>query len=209
MIAIKDNIRSVTAFAPASCGNIAVGFDVLGFALATPGDEVTLTRRDDQQLSISHIDSATPLPEAVDKNTATVAIQALLRDLELTLGFDVQIKKGIASGSGMGSSAASAVAAVVACNGFLQSPLSPQQLIQYALQGEAIASGSIHADNVAPSLLGGLVLTYSLDPIAWLQLPASNFYWTVVHPDLEIQTKAARGILPPSISLQQHSQQSA
>src|SRR5258708_40010565 len=123
MTLLNPDIRSVTAFAPATCANLAVGFDILGLAFDAIGDSVTLTRREDHQLLIEKIESADPLPFDPSKNTATAALQALGSKLGIELGFSVQIHKGIPLSSGMGGSAASAVAALGACNAFLSQPL--------------------------------------------------------------------------------------
>lgn len=204
-----NNKHSVTAFAPATCANVAIGFDVLGFALAEVGDSVTLTRRDDNELVIESIESDESLPFAADKNTASLVIQKLCADLELNGGFSIHIKKGIPLSSGMGGSAASAVAALVACNAFLTKPLSAQELAQYALFGEELASGHQHADNIVPCIFGGLTLIHAVNPVEVVQLPIPDLYCVLIHPHLHVSTMQARKILKKELPLKDYVKQSA
>lgn len=207
---IKLNDQSViSAFAPATCANVAVGFDLLGFAIENVGDIVTLTRRDDQKIVIDKIESADELPLDPDKNTASAVVKYFCEDLKLNTGFSLHIKKGLALGCGMGGSAASSVAALVAVNGFLEKPLNNQQLIKYALFGEKVAVGSAHSDNVIPCLYGGLTLTQALNPIRILELPIPDIYAVIVHPHMRLDTKDSRSVLPAQILLSEHIQQSA
>lgn len=203
------NITNVSAFAPATCANVAVGFDLLGFAIEDVGDIVSLTRRDDHEIVIDKIESADELPLDPDKNTASAVVKYFCQDLNITQGFSITIKKGLALGCGMGGSAASSVAALVAVNGFLEKPLSKQALIKYALHGEKVAVGSAHSDNVIPCLYGGLTLTQSLDPIRVLELPIPDVHIVIVHPHMRLDTKDSRSVLPQSILLSDHIQQSA
>lgn len=212
MVSIKPNIHSVTAFAPATCANVAVGFDILGFAFEEIGDYVKLTRRRDNQIVIKSIKSVSAnevLPFDMSKNTASAVIQNVCQELKLETGFSIEIRKGIPLSSGMGGSAASAVAALVAFNAFIDSALSPYELIHYALFGEQIASGQQHADNIVPCILGGLTLTHSLNPIAVIQLPIPELYCVLIHPHLYVSTKQARAILNKSILLTDYTKQSA
>ena len=209
MNSINTNIHSVTAFAPATCANVAVGFDILGFALESVGDYVTLNCRDDNKIIIESIHSDENLPLDADKNTASFVIQKLCQDLKLDIGFSIKIKKGIPLSSGMGGSAASAVAALVACNAFLTTPLSSEQLAQYALLGEELASGQQHADNIVPCIFGGLTLTHSLNPIEVVQLPIPDVYCVLTHPHLHISTEQARKILKSELPLKDYVKQSA
>jgi homoserine kinase len=204
-----NNKYSVTAFAPATCANVAVGFDVLGFALAEVGDTVTLTKRDDNKIVIEAIQSDESLPLEADKNTASLVIQKLCADLNLNVGFSIAIKKGIPLSSGMGGSAASAVAALVACNAFLTNPLSAQELAQYALFGEELASGQQHADNIVPCIFGGLTLIHSLNPIDVIQLPVPDLYCVLIHPHLHVSTMQARKVLKSELPLKDYVKQSA
>lgn len=209
-------MKRKTAFAPATIGNVGVGFDVLGFAVDTIGDTVTVTRTENAgQIEIEKITWALQLeipPEIpMDPllNTATVGLFAFIEDLGLKCGFRVSVKKGIPLGSGMGGSAASAVAAIVAANATLAKPLPRAALMKYALLGEAAASGGIHADNVAPSLLGGLTLVRSVEPLDVISIPfPRNILSVLVHPDLKINTREARGVLNPSVALKDMVKQS-
>ena len=196
-------------FAPASVGNAAVGFDLLGFAFDSVGDEVTV-ERGPAGVEISAIDGVVrDLPREASRNTAGQALLAMIQELKLSHGFRISIRKGIPMGSGMGGSAASAVGAVVAANALLEKPLAPHALLPFALAGEAVASGAAHADNIAPCLLGGLTLALP-DPILdVLELPTpAGIHGVLVHPNLVVETKAARAILSPTLSLAQHVRQS-
>ncbi len=177
--------RSVaTAFAPASVGNVAVGFDILGHTVAALGDRVTVRRRTEPGVSIRSITgTVVDLPLAAEKNTAGMAALALQRELGLSFGFELDVVKGIPLGSGLGGSAASAVAAVVAAAAVVDQPLDRTQLLKFAMQGEAVASGSVHVDNIAPSLFGGLVLTVGVDNPHVKQIPVPEAVRCVlVHP---------------------------
>lgn len=209
MNSINNNIHSVTAFAPATCANVAVGFDVLGFSFESVGDYVTLTRRDDNKVIIETIHSDDRLPFDTDKNTASLVIQQLCQDLTLNAGFSIHIKKGIPLSSGMGGSAASAVAALIACNAFLTTPLSYYELAHYALLGEELTSGQQHADNIVPCIFGGLTLTLSLNPIEVVHLPIPDVYCVLVHPHLHVSTIQARKILKSELPLRDYVKQSA
>lgn len=206
---LRPDVQHVTAFAPATCANVAVGFDILGFAVESVGDTVTLTRRSDHQVLIEAIDSSDDLPLDPQKNTATVGLLQLMKDLEFTTGFSLHLQKGIPLSSGMGGSAASAVAALVAVNGFLTAPLSPPQLAKYALLGESISSGHAHPDNIIPCLLGGLTLIYRHDQLIPLQLPTASLYCALVHPHLQVSTREARAALSTTVPLSAHVAQSA
>src|SRR5579863_2483043 len=198
---LKKNITASTSFAPATSANMIVGFDILGFALDAVGDEVTLTKRSDGKIVIDSIESKQELPLLSNKNTASIVIEKACADLGIDCGFSLKIKKGIAIGSGMGGSAASAVAALVAFNQFLLQPLSNEQLAYYALFGEELASGQRHADNIVPCIYGGVTLTRSIDPIDVIKLPAPDLQCIIVHPHLMVETKTARGILKPYVAL--------
>jgi homoserine kinase len=209
MSKINSDIQMVKAFAPATCANVAVGFDILGFAFGTLGDFVTLTKRDDRQIIIESIISKETLPFAPDKNTASVVLQNLCHSLNLDIGFSIHIQKGIPLCSGMGGSAASAVAALVACNHFLTTPLSNNELAQFALIGEKQASGEAHSDNIVPCLFGGFTLIQSQNPMTIVQLPIPDLYCVLLHPHLQVATREARDVLKKEITLYDHVQQSA
>lgn len=202
-------MSSITAFAPATCANVAVGFDILGFAFAGVGDYVTLTPRNDQHIVIERIDGDSSLPQAVEKNVASAVVQAVCRDRQLPYGFSLQLKKGIPLGSGMGGSAASTVAALVAVNAFLDEPLTRAQLIHYALLGEEVASGHRHLDNVVACLYGGLVLVHTREPLEVVSLPLPDVYCVIVHPHLRLDTREARHVLAPMLPLARYVEQSA
>ncbi|MGH8219864.1 MAG: homoserine kinase, partial [Steroidobacteraceae bacterium] len=141
---------SATAFAPASVGNVAIGFDILGFAVSALGDRVTVTRRAERAVTISAIRGVqVELPSEPERNTAGRALLAMHAGLGLDFGLDMQIEKGIPLGSGLGGSAASAVGAVVAANALLDEPRPKLELLKFAMEGEAVASGSLHVDNIA------------------------------------------------------------
>ena len=194
---------SATAFAPASVGNVAVGFDILGHTVAALGDRVTVTRREQPGVSIRAITGVViDLPLAAEKNTAGMAALALQRGLDLPFGFDVAVEKGIPLGSGLGGSAASAVAAVVAAAALADRPVDRTELLKYAMQGEAVASGAVHVDNIAPSLFGGLVLTVGVDHPQVRQIPvAEQVRCVLVHPHMVLATREARAILGKTITL--------
>ena len=183
-----------TAFAPASIGNVGVGFDLLGHAISGAGDRVSVQRVSTSGVRVRAITGCiTALPREPERNTAARALQAMIAALELDCGFDIHIDKGIALGSGMGGSAASAVAAVVAANALLPEPLPLAALYPFALAGEAVASGSAHGDNIGPALLGGLVLASKTELLA-LAVPAT-WHVALVHPDLVLETRRSREVL--------------
>jgi homoserine kinase len=205
-----------TAFAPATVANVAVGFDILGFSVDGVGDEVTVSvlngKREVEITEITGI--VTELPRDASKNTASVALSAMVSELGLTHGFSVAIKKGIAMSSGMGGSAASSVAAVVAANEVLirsgRLSLSKTELLHFSLLGEAAASGAIHGDNVGPCLVGGLTLLLPTKPMQMIPIPVpSDIFCVLVHPELKIETRAARGILKKEIEFTLSVEQSA
>jgi homoserine kinase len=195
--------KRATAFAPASVGNVGVGFDILGFSLDALGDTVTASVSDAQGVSITSIGGVVDdLPLDAARNTAGRAVQALLERAAPGFGVALQIDKGIPLGSGLGGSAASAVGAVVAANALLPSPFEKIDLLKFAMQGEAVASGALHVDNVAPSLFGGLVLTVGVDNPRVKQIPAPpGVRAVVVHPHLFLATREARSVLSRSVDM--------
>ena len=198
----------VTAFAPASIGNVAVGFDMLGLALDGAGDRVLARRTDTGRVTVLEVRGLDGelhpyLSTDAESNTASIAAQALWNDHGDTGGVELKVQKGVPLQSGMGSSAASAVAAVVAANGLLDTPLSVDALLPYALVGEKFASGGLHADNVAPSLFGGLVLCPQVLLPKVVHLPApEGVSAALIHPDLQVNTAHARRGLAKSYSTQ-------
>ncbi len=202
---------SVTAFAPASVGNVGVGFDVLGHAIAGVGDSVSLERRSAPGIRLVGVSGlVTDLPRAAEANSATRPLLRMAADHGVTDGLDVTLHKGIPLGSGMGGSAASAVAAVVAADTIWELGLDPSRLLQYAMEGENAASGSAHPDNAAASLLGGLVMTEPGMPPRCTRLPVpAGISCVLCHPALEVRTRDARRILAPEVPLAAWVRQSA
>ena len=198
----------VRAFSPASVGNVGVGFDILGHGIEGVGDTVAVRRIDAPEVRISAITGATiDLPREPAGNTAGAALIALRQALELPYGFEVQIEKGIPLGSGMGGSAASCVAALVATNALLDAPLSAEALYPFALVGEAVASGGEHGDNLGPMLLGGLVLA-TAQRIVRIPVPDA-WHSLLVHPDAVLETRRARAALAGRYELKEFVAQSA
>jgi homoserine kinase len=193
---------SATAFAPATVSNVACGFDVLGFALETPGDEVTATLTP-AGVRIQSIDGdGGRLPRDASKNTAGVAALALLTKLGERRGVSLSIRKGLPLSSGLGGSAASAVAAVVAVDAVVGANSPIETLLACALEGERLGAGSAHADNIAPCLYGGFVLVRRPNPPDVIRLPIPRDLVAVVaHPDLEIETAKARAMLGATVPL--------
>lgn len=204
----SDDIR---VFAPATVANVAVGFDILGFAIHGPGDEVVVRKKKERGLVITTITGTGDkvLPLDPQKNTAGFAALSLLSELGMNdLGIEMEIHKKMPFGSGLGSSAASAAAGVFAVNELLGQPLDKPSLLPFAVAGEQIADGAYHADNVGPSLLGGILFirdNKGLD-VHPLPIPA-DLYAAVVYPYIEVLTKDSRNILSATLSLQHHIQQ--
>lgn len=199
-----STVNYIKAFAPATVANVACGFDIFGFAIQEPGDTVEIRRKEEPGIVIRDITGDEGrLPRDAEKNSVTFVMFHLLKHLGITdFGCEVTLHKNMPLGSGMGSSAASAVAGVVALNALLGSPLSKKELLPFAMEGERIASGSAHADNVGPSLLGGFVVIRSYKPLDIFTIPVpEDLYCTLVHPDIEINTKDARYILREEVSL--------
>lgn len=202
--------KEVRVFAPATVANVACGYDVLGFAIDKPGDEVVARLSTEPGLRITKITGDDgKLPLEAPKNTAGVAALDLLKHLGmLDLGVEMEIHKKMPFGSGLGSSAASAVAGAYAVNKLIGEPLTKKQLLPFAMTGEASADGAWHADNVGPCLIGGIVFIRDNQELDIAQLPVPQDLWAaVVHPDIEILTKVARGILPTEIPLANVTQQ--
>lgn len=197
------NKRSVQVFAPATIANLGCGFDVLGMSLEAPGDLVVITECENAGISLTKITGDNgKLPTNPSENTATVAIQSLLNALDVSVSWEVEIHKQMPLGSGMGSSAASAAAGVWAAVNMLGLGGQPKDFLKYAMEGERIACGAAHADNVGPSLMGGIVLIRSYDPLEVLSLPVpDNLYYVLVHPEVEVPTIEARAIMRRQLSV--------
>ena len=194
-------MNEIKIFSPATVANVSCGFDVLGFCLDTIGDEMIIRKTDKKGIYISKIEGH-DLPFETEKNVAGVSALALYEDAQPNCGFEIEIYKKIKPGSGVGSSSASAAGSVFAINELLGKPYNKTQLTYFAMKGEALASGSEHADNIAPALFGGFTLVKSVTPIEVLQIPTpSNLYVTVIHPQIEIKTSEARAILPKEVEL--------
>ena len=207
----KMSLKEVTVFSPATVANVACGFDVLGFAIEKPGDEIVVRRSDKPGFRITKItgdDGRLPLEPKL--NTAGVAVLDLLRHLGLgDIGIEMEIHKKMPFGSGLGSSAASAVAGAFAVNHLLGEPLTRRQLLPFVVAGEAAADGAWHADNVGPCLLGGITLIRSNAELDVHNIPIPNNLWAaVVHPDIVVLTKVAREIMPRHVQLETAIQQS-
>ena len=193
-------MKIVKVYAPATVANVVCGFDCLGFAMNMPFDEITARLTDEKELKIKHLDNFN-LPTDPNRNVAGKAALALLDAIGYSAGIELEIKKGIKPGSGIGSSAASAVGAVVAINELLSAGFHEKELLEFALEGEFLASESHHADNLAPCLLGGFVLVRSHKPLDFIKLNYPSLFVTILHPQLEIKTSEARKVLPKDISL--------
>lgn len=201
----------VKVFAPASVANLACGYDILGLAIEGPGDEVIARIVDKPGLRIAKIVGAkSKLPYEVNKNTAGVAALKLLEHLgEGKLGVELEIIKKMPFGSGLGSSAASAAASVMAINEVLKRPLTRRELLPFAVLGEQVADGAYHADNVAPSLMGGIVFIRSNKELDVHRVPVpKGLYVSVIYPHIKVLTKDSRGILGDMIRLDEHIEQS-
>ena len=199
-------MNGVRLFSPATISNLSCGFDVLGLCLETIGDYMEIIKSKRKGIYITSI-IGEKIPYDVKKNVAGVASEALIDSLKLDFGFEIKIDKKIKPGSGIGSSAASSVGAVVGINHLLGNPFKLKELIPYALEGEKLACGSKHADNVAPAILGGITLVRSTKPIDIIKLPIpENLKAVIIHPKIEIKTADARKVLDKSIPLEKASQ---
>ena len=196
------NKKSLKVFAPATVANLSCGFDVLGCCLQNVGDEMLISLSAKAGVRITKIEGA-DLPLAADKNVAGVAVVAMLEALDdTTTGVDIEIYKKIKAGSGIGSSAASSAGAVWAVNELLDRPFTNNELVKFAMEGERLASGNAHADNVAPALLGGFTLVRSYAPLDVLKLNTPNdLYMTIIHPQIEVKTADSRRVVKPTVSL--------
>ncbi|MFN3136385.1 MAG: homoserine kinase [Allomuricauda sp.] len=196
-------MEEIKVFCPATIANVSCGFDVLGLALDSVGDAMTVRKIPEKGIRISKI-MGQDLPLEAEKNVAGVAGLALLDKSDYEGGFEVEIDKRIKPGSGIGSSAASSAGTVWAMNELLGRPFSKLELVQFAMQGERLASDVAHADNVAPAIYGGFTMVRSYEPLDIVPIPTpSELYATVIHPQIEIKTSDSRKILKTTISMQQ------
>lgn len=190
----------VSVLAPATVANVVCGFDCLGFALSEPCDEMTVRKIDTREIRIINRDDF-GLPTEPERNVAGVAMLAFMDAAGVDFGFEIEITKNIKPGSGIGSSSASACGAVSAANRLLDDRFSKLELVELAMAGEALASGSRHADNLAPCIYGGFTLVRSTDPLDIVELDFPPLFATVVHPQIEIKTSEARALLPKEVPL--------
>lgn len=194
----------ITVFSPATVANVACGFDVMGFALNEIGDTITITKTDSSGITITNGRGSDGLPTQPEQNVVGIAAQALLRSIDFTEkhGFNFHVSKNVKAGSGLGSSASSAAAAVFALNELLGKPFNKMELVTYAMEGERASSGLAHADNVAPSLLGGFTLVRSYHPLDIIQLDyPEDLFISIVHPQIEIKTADSKKILKRQIEM--------
>ncbi len=193
-------MSSVKIYAPATVANVVCGFDIIGFALQDPNDEMYMRLSDRPGVTIRNLDDYN-LPTEPEKNVAGAALLAMLEQLPSGTGFEVEIRKNIKPGSGIGSSAASAAGAVVGANALLENKFSREDLVRFAMFGEKVASGVKHADNIAPCIYGGFTLIRSIFPLDIIPLQAPPLHVTVVHPQIEVRTSDARSILKQKVLL--------
>ncbi|GEM54731.1 homoserine kinase [Flavobacterium branchiophilum] len=194
-------MNEIKIFCPATIANLSCGFDVLGLCLENIGDEMVIRKTTAKGIKISKIEGA-QLPLETEKNVAGVAALAIYNAVDVAFGFEIEIYKKIKAGSGIGSSSASAAGAVFGINELLGRPFTKHQLVDFGMKGEAVASGSEHADNVAPCVLGGFTLVRGYNPLDVIRIDSPNELWaTVIHPQIELKTSEMRAVLQPMISL--------
>ncbi len=193
-------MKEINILSPATVANVVCGFDCLGFALSAPNDEMTLRIIGEKKVKIINRDEFN-LPTEPEKNVAGAALISLLEKVDENIGFEVEITKHIKPGSGIGSSSASAAGAVFGANKLLDERFSPLELVEFAMDGEKVASGARHADNVAPAIFGGFTLVRSNSPLDVIPLKFPKLFVTVVHPQIEVKTSDAREILKQKIEL--------
>ena len=193
---------SITLRAPATIANLSCGFDVLGLCIKNPFDEIKITKNNDCNVVISIQDSPfSDIPDNPNQNTGGIPAQLIIDHFNLDFGFNIDIKKGIPLCGGLGSSAATAAGVVYGINEILDKKLSFSNMIKYALEGEKLSSDSPHADNIGPCIAGGLVLIRDTKSLDLINIPIDNYYFAIIHPDILIDTKSARKILPKKIDL--------
>src|SRR5690348_572149 len=193
-------MKEIKVLAPATIANLVCGFDILGMALKEPYDEITLAFKDEPGITIVHTDEF-ELPEEPEQNVSGVALQSLMEEYNKPVGFNLTIHKNIKPGSGLGSSAASSAGAVVAANHLLGNIFSKVDLVRFAMNGEKIAGGVKHADNVSPCIYGGVTLIRSIFPLDIIPLNVPPLFITIVHPQIEVRTSDSRQILRKTVQL--------
>jgi len=194
------NNKKIVVHSPATVANMVCGFDILGFAVNDPYDIMSISFSDNAGITIINEDEY-HLPTDPEKNVAGAALLALMEEAPEVKGFELRIKKQIKPGSGVGSSAASSAGAVVAANALLNNKFSKEDLVRFAMNGEKVASGVKHADNIAPCIYGGVTLIRSIFPLDIVQLNTPTLYVSIVHPQIEVRTADARSILKQQIQL--------
>lgn len=200
---------SIKIFSPSSVANLSCGFDVLGLCLDTIGDEMIIKKSKKPGVRIIKIEGEN-LPLSIEKNVAGVAAKSYLNKFPTEIGIEIEIYKKIKAGSGIGSSAASAVGAVFGINELLERDIKKIDLIPFALEGEKLASGEAHADNIAPAMLGGFTLIRDLKSLDIIKLPSpSELVVTIIHPKIELKTSNARAILKTQVPLKNVVKQTA
>ena len=199
----------IKVFSPGSITNLSCGYDVLGVCLNNRGDEITVTKTSNKGIVIKSNDEY-DISKDINENVAGIAAQALLKNISTKFGFEIEIKKGIKPGSGIGSSAASSAGTVFAINQLLDSPFSQLDLIKFSMEGEKFVSGSYHADNVAPIILGGITLVRSIDEIDVIKLPSpKTLEVIIIRPNIEIKTSDSRKVVKKKIKIEKVVKQSA
>lgn len=193
-------MKKIRVYSPGTVANLVCGFDILGLALSAPNDIMELTLTDKPIVTIRNLDQFN-LPTEPEKNVAGVVLLSIMEKTGQGFGFDISIEKHIKPGSGIGSSAASAAGAAVAANRLLGNIFSTDEMVQFAMNGEKLASGVKHADNIAPCVLGGISLIRSIHPLDIVSIPAPDLFVTVVHPQIEVRTSDARQILKQQVLL--------
>ena len=200
---------TIKVFSPGSVTNLSCGYDILGFCLDKVGDTIIVKKIPEQGLRISSIDKY-DLPLSIDENVAGIAAKAMINEVKISHGLDIKIEKGIKPGSGIGSSAASSAGTVFAINKIIGSPFSNKELIRFAMEGEKYVSGSYHADNVSPILLGGITLVRSVKDLDIIKLPnPKDLIATIIRPEIEIKTSDSRKVVKSKVTIDKMVRQSA
>jgi len=200
---------TIKVFSPGSVTNLSCGYDILGFCLDKVGDTIIVKKIPEQGLRISSIDKY-DLPLSIDENVAGIAAKAMINEVKISHGLDIKIEKGIKPGSGIGSSAASSAGTVFAINKIIGSPFSSRELIRFAMEGEKHVSGSYHADNVSPILLGGITLVRSVKDLDIIKLPnPKDLIATIIRPEIEIKTSDSRKVVKSKVTIDKMVRQSA
>lgn len=198
----KPVLNKIRAFAPASVANVSCGFDVLGFAMDKIGDTIEIEINDSGQIIIEKIDGPGNLSTDPLKNVCGVIALSMLKKLNATTGLTIRLTKGILPGSGLGSSAASSAVTAFAINKLFNDVFTPTELVQFAMLGEELASGTPHADNVSPALFGGFTAVRSYAPLDIINIPVpKELFVVVIHPKIELRTELSRNILKKQVEL--------